>query len=173
MKKALSLILELVLCMSLCACGGSETVNNTTDTVNTVQDAAPVVEPKATIKTRDGNTETLTSSELCAIYFENQAKYSSKYQTADATVTGTVESVSEHLEYFGNTRKMVYDIKLKEGWEIIVLAECHKEVIELSAGDKVRVSSELQLVHFNVVTMQSIGIGSSGWHDDTTIEVVE
>ena len=165
MRKTLSILLVLALCFGLCAC-----VGNTGNSADSTDNATA---PVATIKTRDGETVYLTSAELCTIYNENQAKYSSKYQTADATIIGTVKSIEEHQEYFGSIRKKVYDINLVEGWEITVLAECHKEVIDLSAGDKVKISSELQLARYNIVSLQSIGNNSSGWYDETVIEMVE
>lgn len=154
MKKLLALIMVMVLCLSLCACGGKSKTN-----------------VKATVINNDGVTEKLSSKELCDIYSENEARYRSKYQSADVTITGTVKTVESHLESYGTTTHSVYDIILEEGWEITVLEEFHEEVINLSAGDKVTISSELELVFGELVHMENIGVFGSEWYDKTIIEI--
>ncbi len=95
------------------------------------------------------------------------------YQGAEATVQGTVEKVDASMETFGTYNKQVYKVYLQEGWEITVLQEFHDEVADLSKGDKVKITSTLQLCSMNRVGMQDIG--QSGyplrWHDDTSITI--
>ncbi|MCI5524471.1 MAG: OB-fold putative lipoprotein [Dorea sp.] len=153
MKKVLVLIMVMVMAFLLCACGGG---------------GSP-----ATIVDNDGNTVQMTAEELIAIYDENEANYEKKYQGAEATVEGTVEKVDASLITFGSSNKQVYKIYLQEGWEIIVLQEFHDEVVNLSKGDKIKITSTLQLCSMNRVGMQDIGESGypSRWHDDTTITI--
>lgn len=156
MKKKLLLVLATaIMCISLGACG-KEDVTETT---------------KATLVTAEGETVEMSSKELRDIYAENSVKYTTKYQLSAVTVTGTVDNVRSNMEYFGNIRKTVYRVTLKEGWEVMVLEEFHDEVVDLSAGDKVKITSTLQLVSGNVVCMQYIG-QKDGWYDKSVIEVL-
>lgn len=153
-KKIWSVLLIAVICIStLCACGNSA--------ANT----------KAIITTNDGETVEISSKELCDIYDENQAKYSEKYQTATAKVTGTVKSVESYLQSFGTKNQSVYEVELKEGWSVTVLSEFHEEVIDLSEGDKVTITSNIQLARIGLIEMQNIG-QKDGWYDGTIIEIV-
>lgn len=93
-----------------------------------------------------------------------------KYQGAEATISDTVDNVSTNFEKFGTTSKSVYVIKLKEGWKITVLEEFHDEVLDLSSGSKVTVTSHLQLCSGQQVSMMDIG-QHFGWHDDTIITI--
>ena len=127
MKKALSLMLAIVLCLSLCACG-----NDPKDT-------------KAVVTNLKGATESLSANELIALSFENQAKFDSLYDYADVTIVGTVESVRKTFDLGPKINKEEgYYITLEEGWVIGVLADDHEEVINFSKGDKITVTSKIQ-----------------------------
>ena len=106
---------------------------------------------KASIVDNDGNSVSLSAVELSQLYDENSASYKDKYQGAEATIS-------------------VYVIKLKEGWKITVLEEFHDEVLDLSSGSKVTVTSHLQLCSGQQVSMMDIG-QHFGWHDDTIITI--
>ena len=153
MKKVLALVTVMVMVFTLCACGGS---------------GSP-----ATIVDNDGNTVQMTAEDLVSIYEENEANYTKNYQGAEATVQGTVEKVDATMVTFGTYNKQVYEVYLQEGWEITVLQEFHDEVADLSKGDKVKITSTLQLGSMNRVRMQAVG--QSGyplrWHDDTSITI--
>lgn len=153
-SKTLTIIMILSLCILTCACGNSGSGS-----------------VKASITDNDGNTVSMSSAELMDLYDENSAAYESKYKGAEATITGTVEKISTNMENFGSVTKSVYEIDLKEGWSITVLEEFHDEVIDLSAGDKVTVTSKLQICFAGMVDMMSIG-QQFGWYDDTIIEKV-
>ena len=155
-KNSLAIIMVLVLCVLACACGGSGSSGSSS--------------VKASITDNDGDTVSMSSAELMDLYEENSAAYESKYKGAEASITGTVESVSTNMKSFGSATKSVYEIDLKEGWTITVLEEFHEEVIDLSAGDKITVTSNLQICFAGKVEMMHIG-QQFGWYDDTIIEM--
>ena len=66
MKKALFLILALLICLSLCACGGGSTTNSTLDTNNS--DTTPVVNSGDNSSTTDTSEEAhvMTEEEIFA-----------------------------------------------------------------------------------------------------------
>lgn len=151
-KRILAIIMIMAMCLALCACGGGNS------------------SAKASIVDNDGNSVSLSAVELSKLYDENSASYKDKYQGAEATISGTVDNVSTNFEKFGTTSKSVYVIKLKEGWKITLLEEFHDEVLDLSSGSKVTVTSHLQLCSGQQVSMMDIG-QHFGWHDDTIITI--
>ena len=127
MKKVFSLLLALVVCLSLWACG-----NDPKDT-------------KAIVTNCDGVTEAVSANELIALAFENTAKFQAYYDYADVTISGTVESVSLAFDLGPkNLKEDGYFITLEEGWVIGVLASGHEEVIDFSKGDRITVTSKIQ-----------------------------
>ena len=105
MKKALSLILALVLCLSLCACGSND---------------AP--ETKATITTNEGKTVELSAQDLFNEFDGNEARFEKIYQGATIEFIGTVKYIkTDTLVYDGDSvpahqNKIVFE----EGWCIII-----------------------------------------------------
>ena len=138
MKKALSLLLALVMCLSLCACGNNKDSKDT----------------KAVVNNLYGETEHLSAKDLISVYEENEAKVKANYHFVDATIVGTVESVSTEWDLNPNKREEGYVITLAEGWVIGVMADDHEEVINLSKGDKIKVSSRIQYCTSTYVYMQ-------------------
>ena len=130
-KKILSVLLIAVICIStLCACG-----NSATDT-------------KATIVNNEGATEELSSKELYAINEENSAKFEKTYLNAQVTITGTVESVDSYRHSFFPCD--MYQINLKEGWKIEVVADFHEEVIDfVCEGVKEILPYNVDGIHFD------------------------
>lgn len=152
-KKILSVLLITVICIStLCACG-----NSATDT-------------KATIVNNEGATEELSSKELYAINEENSAKFEKTYWNAQVTLTGTVESVDNYPH--SHMTCDMYQINLKEGWEVEVVAEFHEEVIDLVEGDKIKVTSNLQSAFTSDILLYHYG-QKGEVYDNTVIEVVK
>ena len=129
-------------------------------------------EPKAEIQMGSGKVEYLTSAELCAIYEENGAKYKNNYDSKTTTIIGTVKEVHVYTASFFSGINNEYKIVLEEGWSVTVLSKFHNEVEELSAGDKVKITSVLQIPFGHEVMMQNMGMRSGREYDGTTIEKV-
>ena len=152
-KKILSVLLITVICIStLCACG-----NSATDT-------------KATIVNNEDVTEELSSKELYAINEENSAKFENTYLNSQVTVTGTVESVDNYRHSFFPCD--MYQINLKEGWKIEVVADFHEEVIDFVEGDKIKVTSNIQSAFTSNIELYSYG-QKGEMYDNTVVEVVK
>lgn len=131
MKKAISLLLVLVMCLSLCACGGG---NNTSDTTDTKA-------PEETVPTK----EELLAQALAVDYttinndsFENLAKAKSLYCNAALKLDGTIYEIKEDHVRIGNGLTWgvsVYlpteDLIALEKWQrIVVVGKTTDEIIE-------------------------------------------
>ena len=131
MKKALSLILALVLCLSLCACGGGNDTPDTTDTKA----------PEEAVPTK----EELLAQALAVDYttinndsFENLAKAKSLYCNATLKLDGTIYEIKEDHVRIGNGLTWgvsVYlpteDLIALEKWQrIVVVGNTTDEIIE-------------------------------------------
>lgn len=77
MKKIISFLLSLVLCLSLCACSGS----SETKTV------------KATVTTNSGETKQMTLAEIKGVAESNSLLFEKEYVGADITVTSTITKI--------------------------------------------------------------------------------
>ena len=76
MKKTLSLLLALVLCIVLCACGGDHS--------------------QFTVTCKDGTTETMTMDELSNVA-SNELKYKQKYSGAHVSGKAKIESIETSI----------------------------------------------------------------------------
>ena len=146
MKKILSLIIALVLCMSLCACGSNQ---------------EEAEETKATIVDDNGNTYSLSSSELKEIENSNEAQFDSIYCGADISFVGTVKKVETYFRRSGSST--VFDsISFEEGWKVYLLHDYNKDfIVNLSVGDKVKVES--QIFGYDVGYIEVMGMNGEGY----------
>ena len=130
-KKILAIIMILTVCLAFCACGGGGST--------------------ATITDNDGNTVQMTAKELISINEENESKFKKQFELADITVEGKVEKVEEAKLDFSFRYVDVIHLYLEGGWQIDLLKDKHEEVIDLSKGDSVKVSSKIsRAATFNV-----------------------
>ena len=149
MRKKNTMLLGLILIMSclLCACGGNDS--------------------KATIVDNEGNEVQMTAKEVEELYDTNQVSFEKKYAGAKIHFIGTVESVDEHLGGLGEAT-MVSDIEFKEGWEVTVpSAEYESIILEMSAGTKVEVTTNIMNVHINV---NCRGTSAGGAYSENTMK---
>ena len=151
-KKILAIIMILTVCLAFCACGGGGST--------------------ATITDNDGNTVQMTAKELISINEENESKFKKQFELADITVEGKVEKVEEAKLDFSFRYVDVIDLYLEGGWQIDLLKDKHEEVIDLSKGDSVKVSSKIsRAATFNVtyITLYDYSVSQRELQDNTTI----
>lgn len=116
MKKAISILLALVLVLSLCACGGNDSKNQSAN-------------PKVMI---DGKEVSITASDI--------RNFSSRYIGSKITVTAKVERV-EGPYYYVDSKPYFdyYDIDLAGGWTIRVSDE-DDIISQVNIGDTITAS---------------------------------
>ena len=136
MKKVLSLILALVMCLSLCACGGGSD-NNKDNTNNTSKN------PETTTMSKDDMLSAATavcSDQIDNDTFENKAKATQLYCNKVLKVTGFVVSIEEdHIKlgddfYAGVTVIDVYlpieDLAMLEKGQLVTIVGQTADKIE-------------------------------------------
>ena len=109
MKKALSLVLALVLSLSMCACCGKNEKNIGTNS-------------KATIITNDGKTVELSAEELFREFDGNEARFEKIYQGATIEFTGTVKYIKTNTSVYNGDSVPAGQNKIvfEEGWCVII-----------------------------------------------------
>lgn len=135
MKKTISLLLALVMCLSLCACGGGNDTPETTEApteTNALEEAVPT-------------KEELLAQALAVDYttinndsFENLAKAKSLYCNATLKLDGTVYEIKEDHVRIGNGLSWGVSVYLPteelvdlEKWQrIVVVGKTTDEIIE-------------------------------------------
>ena len=129
MKKTISLIQVLVLCLSLCACGGSAT---------------------CTVTFSDGSTKTLSSSELINICSNDAVSWKS-YVGATISGTGKITKIEEGATGFYNITNSVvrdhveykyqyYQVTINNSIIVLTRAEVFSG---MSVGDTVSFEGEI------------------------------
>ena len=166
MKKKMVLLLSLIMVLSMSFYGCGSGNDNDSEKVGS---EVNLTDTKASIEDNDGAIVELSATELLEIDEENGAKFDQKYKEAKATIVGTVQSVDSVSESFGSTWKKVYKLNLEEGWCITLLEEAHPEVIDLSKGDKVEVTSIIKGASVYEIDMYDIGMMAGDWCDDTQV----
>ncbi len=150
-KRILAIIMIMVMCLALCACGGGTS---------------------ATITDNDGNTVQMTAKELISINNENESKFKKQFELADITVEGKVEKVEEAMIDFSIRYVDVIHLYLEGGWQVDLLKDKHEEVIDLSKGDSVKVSSKISpaaTLSGNYIPLADYNVSQRKLQDNTTI----
>lgn len=120
MKKGFCFILALVMCLSLCACGGGDSTSDTVETnkAEVITNEGDTVETnKATVITNEGDTVEMSAEELIAVYDSNEAKFDKLYSRAQITFTGTVSNIKI------NTMTITQEGLVGSGWNKVVFEE--------------------------------------------------
>ena len=93
----------------------------------------------ATVTLNDGTTEKVTAQELINVHDENEEKFDEKYDEADITFEGTIESIET-----GDWGTIL--IHFKEGWKLQIegTIDNQKFAAGLEEGDKLRVTSQIR-----------------------------
>ena len=96
MKKAISLLLALVLCLSLCACGSGN------DTPETTEAPTETTSPEVTVMTKEEMLEQALEAQLHEVeneFHENLAKAKQEYCNKVLKLTGRIANIAEdHIE---------------------------------------------------------------------------
>ena len=148
MKKALSLILALVMCLSLCACGGE---NNTPETT------APATNT-ATVITNEGETVNVSAQDLFDEYDANEARFAKVYAGATIEFIGTVKYIKIKTNvYTGESittrqNKIVFE----EGWCLILGANSTLyDLADYYPGQKLKVTTGIVSPAFDTEFLQT------------------
>lgn len=88
----------------------------------------------ATVITKEGTTEKLTSIEICSIYKKNQARYNKYYYGGKISFIGTVNSVKVNFRETSNYYNVWDSINFKEGFRLKFKHDTY-DLTELSEGD--------------------------------------
>lgn len=149
MKKAVTLILALMLLLSLCACGGnSENGAGTEDT------------SKATIVTNEGETVELSAQDLFDEYDANEARFAKVYRGATIEFVGTVDYIkfetavpSDANRVTSNQNKIVFE----EGWCLILGDEnTTYDLADYDPGQKLKISTGILGAAFDTEFLQNV-----------------
>lgn len=128
MKKTISLLLALVMCLSLCACGsGPET--------KTV---------KATVVTNSGETKQMTLAEIKGVVESNSLLFEKEYVGADITVTSTITKIGGAFlltSWFECEAYLELDASDNAGCWFKPVTEDY--ALTLSVGDEITVSGKI------------------------------
>lgn len=151
MKKALSLILAIVLCLGLCACG-----------VGTETPTEPAV-TKATIVTNEGNTVEMSAEDLFKEFDGNEARFNKLYRGATITFTGTVKYIkADTAVYSGNSvRPDQNKIVFEDGWCLIIgYKNDTYDLADYYPGQKLEVTTGIISPAFDTEFLQEVADNS-------------
>ena len=128
MKKAISLLLALVLCLSLCACGGGN--GDTPDIPETTESPTETTAPEVTVLTKEEMLEQATevqAHEIDNTSHENLALAKQNYCNTVLKVTGQIARIAEdHIE-------------LGTGWYVVDVYLPIDELVTLQANQQVTI----------------------------------
>ena len=137
MKKTISLLLALVMCLSLCACGGGN--SDTPDTSNTAETTAPEVKTM----TKEEMLEQAVTVDKTTIQndtIENIVKAKSMYCNAVLLLEGNVSEIKQDHIVFGNSDFSIDVylpeedlINLRSGQKIVVVGQTTDTIEETTA----------------------------------------
>ena len=148
MKKVITLLLTLIICISLCACN-----TNTSSTASTAPTASTASTAAAKIVDNEGNVVEKTSKQLRQVYKDNNAQFDKYYKNANISFTGTISKIDSNFKENGSP---AYDaITFEEGWRVYIKHEINQvyalagvndgvyDFAELKIGDKLNVDATI------------------------------
>lgn len=145
MKRALSLILALTMCLSLCACGGGSS--------------------KFTITCKDGTTETMSADELTEVS-SNDVKYKQKYAGAHVSGEVKIESIDASIT---TSKGHIEAVDIGFGYMDLILTDVPSEyVANLDIGDTITVSGTISKTPIGWIEIKADSFYKGG--DDSTDE---
>ena len=152
MKKAVTLILALMLLLSLCACGG-----------NSENGAGTEDSSKATIVTNEGETVELSAQDLFDEFDANEARFAKVYQGAAIEFVGTVDYIKLETNVFtgeytgGGVASKQNKIVFEEGWCLILFAgNTTYDLADYYPGQKLKVSTGILSPVFDTEFLQEV-----------------
>lgn len=150
MKKIISLILVLVLCLSLCACGGSETAQ----TSETPDETTTPSETTETLLTKDEMlADAVEIDDYEAEFADNKLRAEEKYVGNIYLVTGVVTGIeSEYIEI---------DCLISTGFGTISVPLPKEDLMMLTTGQRVKIVGQ-----FDSFTEEEVDLGYG--YTDTT-----
>lgn len=133
MKKVLSLILALAMCLSLCACGGKDAPEATEAAEATTE----VTEPEVILLSKDEIMATAVEIDNYeAEFIGNKLRAEEKYIGNNYIVTGNVAAIdSDHIEI-----QPIVDNVICFGHLSVELPK--EEIMELTTGQKVQIAAQ-------------------------------
>lgn len=162
MKKTLSLILALLLCLSLCACSDNNTQNNesteaTNDTTGTTNTAETV--NTATITTNEGKTVEVSVQDLFNEYDANEARFNKLYKDAVIEFIGTVKYIKVDTGVYDGKNVISGQSKIvfEEGWCLIIgNGNTTYDLADYYPGQKLEVSTGIVSAAFDTEFLQAV-----------------
>ena len=135
MKKAISLLLALVLCLSLCACGGGN------DAPETTEASTETISPEETVMTKEEMLEQAVEINIDDLVYgslSNPVKGQVEYCNKIMLISGYITLIAtDHIEIGSNYRIDIYlpveeIVNFETGQKITVVGQTTDEVIERS-----------------------------------------
>ena len=123
-------------------------------------------EPVATITTKSGTTEKMTSKQICDLYSDNKVLFDKEYKGAKVVLEGEIDKIGGSTNADGHYMSAYIEIKDNTGWNWVVEADHASDVENLQPGDKVRatgqlfgafVHPEIYIINGWTTTIQKIG----------------
>ncbi|MBR4289952.1 MAG: hypothetical protein IKT52_04845 [Oscillospiraceae bacterium] len=154
MKKVMSLLLALVMCLSLCACGGNDT-SKTTDAPT--ETTAPTVN-KATVITNEGETVEVSAQDLFNEYDANEARFAKIYGGATIEFVGTVKYIKIETNVYNGESVSAKQNKIvfEEGWCLILGADSTLyDLADYYPGQKLKVTTGIVSPAFDTEFLQT------------------
>ena len=135
-KSKLKIIIPIIIILVIAVVGIIFLRNNNSDTT--------------TNEVYIGNSTTpILKKDIIQAYNDNQAKFDDEYKYKQVRFTGTISNIST---YTG-----IDKIKFKEGWELEIPNDFCKKLSELKKGDKLEVTSKIQSIFANTITIYNYG----------------
>lgn len=178
MKKLLAAVLAMMLMLSLAACASDsdtakaeqETTETETSEASTMEkdtmgdDTAQEEASAATIITNEGDTVTMTASELMEAYDSNEASFEKLYKYAEIQFTGTIKQIKVDTSVIvesGRVKSGQQKIVFEEGWCLALSDNNPKyDLADLNAGDVVHVTSSIVGAPFDTDFLKEVCDGN-------------
>jgi len=131
MKRIIALLLAIVMCFALAACGSDKSDETL----------------KATIVTNDGETVSMSAAELMEVYDSNEARFYKLYGDAKITFVGTVSSIKTNTSVIvedGSVKAGQNKIVFDEGWCLVIGEEnASYDLADFYSGQTLKVTTSI------------------------------
>ncbi len=164
MKKTISLLAALMICLSLFACSAEKAEQNIESPKEEITESTGQSPKTATVITNEAKTVEVNAQDLFDEYDSNEARFEKIYGGATINFVGTIKNIKTDTKVVTDNAKVSSGqnkIVFEEGWSLIISSKnTTYDLADFYPGQKLKVSTGIINPAFDTEFLQKTADGT-------------